>query len=81
MSDLQCPARFLLVPDGTPTSVDLGPTDPWAQLEALADLHRGETVVVRVPADVAAALPDLLRAPGVVEVDADGWRRVGDVPE
>lgn len=117
MSDLQCPARFLLVapaasaaerlrhervaavyagPDGSASAdelsaeelgralgapvrrpgpaVDLGAVlarepGPLAALEDLADLHRGETVVV-----VAAGPPDRDVGRDLVEVlvDADG---------
>lgn len=91
MSDLQCPARFLLVLDGRPDGAlprdgvaaahDLpgGGTDPLTALEELADLHRGELVVVRVAPEALDRLPGWLRtraAGGVVavEVDADGWR-------
>jgi hypothetical protein len=90
VSDLQCPARFLLVLDGRPddalprdgvaASHDLmSEADPLTALEELADLHRGELVVVRVAPDVLDRLPKGLRAKAVdgvvaVEVDADGWR-------
>lgn len=82
VSDLQCPARFVLVhADGRPAGAGtpLAPgTDPLTQLEDLADLHRGESLVIRVPAEVVGALPRRLRpapdAPVRVEVDADGWR-------
>ncbi len=42
-------------------------------LEAVADLHRGETVVVVTDADLAQ-LPGRPGAPVLVEIDADGWR-------
>lgn len=83
MSDLQCPARFVLLhaQDGESTQVDVRldtRTDPLTQLEDLADLHRGEALVVAVPEDAVAALPTRLRPdPGAalrVELDADGWR-------
>ena len=82
MSDLQCPARFVLVHADAPTAgadTELAPgAAPLTQLEDLADLHRGETLVIRVPAGVVEALPRRLRpapdAPVRVELDADGWR-------
>ncbi|MFP5336817.1 MAG: hypothetical protein ACLGIV_16035 [Actinomycetes bacterium] len=77
MSDLQCPARFLLVEGTTDADHVLADADdPWGELEALADLHRGRTVRVAVPPHVADLLPAILRPPAHVEVDADGWRAV-----
>lgn len=82
MSDLQCPARFVLVhADGETAGADteLAPdAAPLSQLEDLADLHRGETLVIRVPVGLVETLPRRLRPtpdePVRVEVDADGWR-------
>lgn len=87
MADLQCPARFVLVGtshDDLRVDVRLSDADPdpLSALEDLADLHRGETLVVEVAPAVDALLPALLRPPAdgslTVEVDADGWRRVRD---
>lgn len=83
MSDLQCPARFVLRAEGDGRGSDavlLADGDPWQQLEDLADLHRGETVVVVVPADRIDELPGMLRPPATVDVDADGWRVVPEGP-
>ena len=112
MSDLQCPATFLVLGSAEPralqgvsgtrlaaayavpeaqervvaalgeagppvTALDLDGTAYAAALEGLADLHRGETVLVVLPEDAAASLSG--RADGVpgevleVAVDADGW--------
>jgi hypothetical protein len=115
MSDLQCPATFLVpasaeprtleglrdthlaaayaVPEararvsaalgesGPPvTELDLAGRTYAAALEGLADLHRGETVLVVLPEDAPATLSG--RAEGAtrasdevleVAVDADGW--------
>ena len=85
MADLQCPARFVLVSAAHhDLSVDVrlseASPDPLSALEDLADLHRGETLVVQVAPAVDRLLPALLRPPAdgslTVEVDADGWRRV-----
>ena len=71
MSDLQCPARILLVrerpavgPGGVRAAAEY---DAPVDLAELADRHRGETVLVvgehpHGPGDV------------LVEIDADGWR-------
>ena len=76
MSDLQCAARILLVRERPPRAVAdglraeriaatyAGPAD----LDALADLHRGETVIVVGEHDLGPG-PVVL-----VEVDADGRR-------
>jgi hypothetical protein len=115
MSDLQCPATFLVLGSAEPrmlqrvsdtrlaaayavpearagvaaalggtgppvTALDLDGTTYAAALEGLADLHRGESVLVVLPEDAAAALSG--RADGAdtaagdileVAVDADGW--------
>jgi hypothetical protein len=89
VSDLQCPARFRLVAGGEHRAGDVGGgavpahrlgDDPMEELESLADLYRGEQLVVLVPPEAAARLPALLRPPAdgavEVEVDADGWRRL-----
>ena len=94
---LHCAATLVLVPVGTapdaaagPGAVLAGPLDPGAdvvdELQALADLHRGERVVVPVsPEQLAAALAHLGRAPGAVrdgsvpvrlEIGDDGWALV-----
>ncbi len=83
MSDLQCPARLVLVPalsePAPEVDARLTPeSEPLSQLEDLADLHRGETLVVAVPPEAVESLPQALR-PGAgkpvhVELDADGWR-------
>jgi hypothetical protein len=94
VSDLQCPARFLLVLDGRPDEAlpaegvaaveDLsgGETDPLTALEELSDLHRGELVVVRLAPDAAARLPGWLRhraTGGVVAAEVDAdGWRVGE---
>ena len=90
---LHCPATLLLVPVGAPVdevggfgAVRVGPlpagTDVVAELQSLADRHRGERVVVGVePDQVAAVLAHLGRrvgAPGEgaplrVDVGDDGW--------
>jgi hypothetical protein len=90
---LHCAATFLLVPaggaveeaadGGAVVAEPLAPgTDVVDALQALADLHRGERVVVPVTDDqVAAALEHLGRsAAGVgsgrvvrLEVGDDGW--------
>ena len=83
MSDLQCPARIVLaLPSVSPEALSallVGErvarliTDP-VDLGDVADLHRGETVVV-----VADAGPHVDRGVPVlvVEIDADGLREVG----
>ena len=115
MSDLQCPATFLVLGSADPRALEgvrdarlaaayavpeararvaaaLGGTGPQvttldldgstyaAALEGLADLHRGETVLVVLPEDAPAALAgrgDRSPAPAgevlEVAVDADGW--------
>lgn len=76
MSDLQCPARILLVrerPSGAlgerlATERPAATYDAPVDLDELADRHRGETVLVVGPHD---------RGPGpvvLVEIDADGQR-------
>lgn len=82
MSDLQCPARFVLLAWPAPAEVRLaGPGEsPLSELEALADLHRGRTLTVGLDETARQRLPDYLRPDPegqvTVEVDADGWRRV-----
>ena len=79
MTDLQCPAKFELVPAGAPAVHALRDAGgAWTELEALADLHRGETVVVSVATALVPFLPEALRPPARWEVDADGWRRLRD---
>ncbi|HET6966781.1 MAG TPA: hypothetical protein VFI44_00825 [Ornithinibacter sp.] len=90
---LHCPATLFLVPSGAPLdavggvgAVRVGPLSPAAdvvdELQALADRHRGERVVVGVePDQVAAVLAHLGRrapAPAAreavrVDVGDDGW--------
>ena len=87
MSDLQCPARILLARSGVDEAelaalvagenVALTITaDAAVDLDALADLYRGETVLV-----VCDAGPHVERGSALVlvEIDADG-RRVSDLP-
>ena len=75
VSDLQCPARILLArerPDGGLAGERLAGTyDGPVDLDALADRHRGETVLVVGP---IPAEHDLGAAVVLVEVDADGLR-------
>ena len=79
MSDLQCAARILLVREPPrPALADrlagerLAATyDGPADLDDLADRHRGETVLVVGP---IPAEHDLGAAVVLVEVDADGRR-------
>ena len=115
MSDLQCPATFLVLgpagvtaaarvagtrlaaayatPEGravaaaavggsdlTVAALELDGTSYVAALEGLADVHRGETVLVVLPEVAAAALADAwgrrAAAPDEVlevVVDGDGW--------
>lgn len=77
MSDLQCPARLLLVrvrPDDGPLARRLAEERVVAEyaapadLEDLADRHRGEAVLVIGEHDLGPG--DLL----LVEIDADGRR-------
>ena len=86
MSDLQCPARILLARSGF-AAAELAAlvdrenvartitSDTAVDLDALADLHRGETVLV-----VCDAGPHVDRGSDVVlvEIDGDG-RRVSEV--
>jgi hypothetical protein len=81
VSDLQCPARILLVrPDVDPSAlIELAArehvsgtiTGPGVDLAEVADLHRGETVLV-----LADEGPHVERGSDLVlvEIDADGWR-------
>ena len=92
---LHCAATLVLVPVGTAPddaagvgAVMVGPLVPGAdvveELQALADLHRGERVVVPAgPEQVAAALEHLGRAaragdtqPLWLEIGDDGWALV-----
>ena len=91
---LHCAATLVLVPVGTAPddaagagAVVVGPLAPGAdvveELQALADLHRGERVVVPVaPEQLAAVHEHLGRAPGpagdvvVLEIGDDGWALV-----
>jgi hypothetical protein len=90
---LHCAATLVLVPVGTtPDAVAgtgallAGPLEPGtdvvAELQSLADLHRGERVVVPVaPDQIAAALDHLGRRPSssadgepvLLEIGDDGW--------
>ena len=88
---LHCAATLVLVPVGTAPddaagvgAVLVGPLAPGAdvveELQVLADLHRGERVVVPVgPDQLAAVLEHLGRVPGpaadvvVLEIGDDGW--------
>ena len=91
---LHCAATLVLVPVGTASddaagvgAVVVGPlargADVVEELQALADLHRGERVVVPAgPEQVAAALEHLGRAvrggdtatqPLWLEIGDDGW--------
>ena len=91
---LHCAATLVLVPVGTAPddaagtgAVVVGPLDPGADvvenLLALADLHRGERVVVPLaPEQLTAVHEHLGRAPRsaadvvVVEIGDDGWALV-----
>lgn len=96
---LHCAATLLLVPLGTAAGGALGagvavadPLEPGAdvvgELQGLADLHRGERVVVPVTAEQLARVFDHLgrRAPASsgpgsstrLEVGDDGWALVGE---
>jgi hypothetical protein len=86
VSDLQCPARILLVRSGVEAVVLAGlvarenvvrtiTANAPVDLDALADLHRGETVLV--VSDVGPHV-DSGRDVLLVEIDADG-RHVSDV--
>jgi hypothetical protein len=91
---LHCAATLVLVPIGAVPddtagggALVVGPLAPGAhvveELQALADLHRGERVVVPVAPDgVATVLEHLGRAPRVgegatqplrLEIGDDGW--------
>ena len=87
---LHCAATLVLVPVGTAPddaagtgAVVVGPLAPGAdvvaELQALADLHRGERVVLPVAAEQLAAVHEHLgRAPRatdvvVLEIGDDGW--------
>ncbi len=88
---LHCAATLLLVPTGLSAEGAVGAgavlaepldagTDVVRALQALADLHRGERVVVPVrPEHVTAVLEHLGRAPRPdrevvrLEVGDDGW--------
>lgn len=88
---LHCPATLLLVegevPDGSGTfAAEHGPwgdgVDVMAELQALADLHRGERVLVRLPEGATAhvlhelgrVVPDDSPTVAVwLEVGDDGW--------
>ena len=89
---LHCPATFFLVEEGVdaPTvpglAAEHGPwpadADVLAELQALADLHRGERVLVTVAEGGAAhvlrvlgrVVPDDAPGPGFrLEVGDDGW--------
>lgn len=85
MSDLQCPARLYVVwpSAGDDAAALVPPGERMAavyerpdDLASVADLHRGEAVLVVVDAALPET-PDL--APGDVvglELDGDGWRRL-----
>ena len=92
MSDLQCPAVAVLLDDddAAPAWISRlrvaerfttsGAGELVELVEDTADLFRGETFVVTAP---SAAIATALRArgvggraPAVVEVDSDGWRRI-----
>ena len=91
---LHCAARLVLVPVGAALdgaagtgAVLVGPlaagADVVEELESLADLHRGERVVVPVGPDHLSAVHEHLgRVPGpcedvvVLEIGDDGWALV-----
>lgn len=91
---LHCAVTLVLVPVGTAAedvvgvgAVAAAPLSPGAdvveELQALADLHRGERVVVPVGhGQLAVVLEHLGRAPGsphdavVLEIGDDGWALV-----
>jgi hypothetical protein len=88
---LHCAATLVLVPVGTAPddaagtgAVVVGPLAPGAdvveELQGLADLHRGERVVVPVAPEQLDAVHEYLgRGPGpvadvvVLEIGDDGW--------
>lgn len=89
---LHCPATLVLVEEGAQVGVPDAPAaqyGPWtdevdvvAELQHLADLHRGERVVVTVAAggleEVLGSLGLRVRSDGAggrlrVEVGDDGW--------
>jgi hypothetical protein len=91
---LHCAATLVLVPVGTAPddaagtgAVVVGPLAPGAdvvaELQALADLHRGERVVLPVArVQLTAVYEHLGRVPGpagdvvVLEIGDDGWALV-----
>ena len=85
MTDLQCPATVILAaPDMTlPAAVAevftpevKGGAALRAEVDALSDLHRGETIAVLAPAATLAAALGLAAppdAPVVVDIDSSGW--------
>ena len=92
MTDLQCPARVLVARHGARTpdvaavytwsAADVG--DVRASLDAIADRHRGESVLVLVSEPERAAVLAWAGSLGnaadddalVLEGDASGWRVV-----
>ena len=88
---LHCAATLVLVPVGTAPDAPAGPgavvapplapeADVVEELQSLADLHRGERVVVPVGAEqLAVVLEHLGRVRGpardvvVLEIGDDGW--------
>ena len=89
---LHCPATLFLVEEGIPVpeltglAAEHGPwapdADVLAELQAVADLHRGERVLVTVARGGAAhvlrvlgrVVPDDAPGPGFrLEVGDDGW--------
>jgi hypothetical protein len=85
VGDLQCPVRVHLAGPGEErlaAEVDLGHLavdEVVAALADLADVHRGEAVLVRLPDDVRRAVAQRLTGDGsavLLEGDADGWRPV-----
>jgi hypothetical protein len=88
---LHCAATLVLVPVGTAPDAAAGPgavvapplapeADVVEELQSLADLHRGERVVVPVgPEQLAAVVEHLGRVRGpaqdvvVLEIGDDGW--------
>jgi hypothetical protein len=86
LSDLQCPATVILAAPGmtlpaavaevyTPDASDGAALR--AEVDALSDLHRGETIAVLAPPATLAAALGLPEPPDhaiTLEIDSSGWR-------
>jgi hypothetical protein len=85
VSDLQCPATVILATPGMalPATVAevftpevAGGAALCAEVDALSDLHRGETIAVLAPAAAIAAALGLAEPPDqpvTVDIDSSGW--------